>query len=75
MSELLERAQNRARILNAAAAWGACEDGYLIQNLVERIQALEDDLYEMRQSNRIAWQRRLPTEQTQPVTDAKGAIA
>lgn len=41
MSELLERARNRARILNAAAAWGASEDGYLIEKLVERIEELE----------------------------------
>jgi malate synthase len=38
---LIAHAKRRADILNASAAWGACDDGMLIQQLVARIEKLE----------------------------------
>jgi hypothetical protein len=39
--DLLEFAERRAAILHASAAWGACEDGMLIEQLVRRIRKAE----------------------------------
>jgi len=41
---LIAHAKRRADILNASAAWGACDDGMLIQQLVARIEKLEAQL-------------------------------
>jgi hypothetical protein len=39
--DLLDFALNRAAILHASSAWGTCEDGMLIEQLVERIRKAE----------------------------------
>ncbi len=42
MSEdLLEFALRRAAILHASSAWGTCEDGMLIEQLVRRVRKAE----------------------------------
>jgi hypothetical protein len=39
--KLLDHAKRRAALLHMSAAWGVCEDGLLIQQLIARIEATE----------------------------------